>query len=155
MHYKIKQIIEEMETCYPSAWAKNSSVQKAKVIGKLFNAQEVIWQFKLRKAKEREEAAAKQLKEEKKKVAERNFHKKWHNIIMKAEAYYGDMCYEYAIQLWGDDGPEMMCSGAKELSASQEEECMSEALYAAHAINHIDNPKFYNQAIAYWKKYHR
>ena len=155
MHYKIKQIIEEMETCYPSAWAKNSSVQKAKVIGKLFNAQEVIWQFELRKAKEREIEADKQFKKERKAAAERNLHKKWHQIIMEAEAYYGDMCYEYAIQLWGDNGPEMMCSGAKCLSNSQEEECMSEALYDAYAVTRIDNPKFYDQVIAYWKKYHR
>ena len=142
-----------METCYPSAWAKNSSAQKAKVIGKLFDAKDVIWQFEIRRAKEREIEADKQFKREQKIAAEKKLHEKWAPIINEAEAYYGDMCYEYAIQLWGDDGPEMMCSGAKCLSNSQEEECISEALYAAHAVNHIDDPKFYDRAIAYWKKY--
>ena len=158
----VNSLIEEMELCYPRTWARSSASRRAQVIGKLFLAE--IHRMHLQKEKRLVEARARE-KEAKAKKAEkaaksaersRRYHQRMQDILMKAHAYYGDMCYEYSIQLWGEEGPEAMTSGAKSLSPDQEEECMREALYAAHAekANSLDQPwKFYDRVIAYWKKH--
>jgi hypothetical protein len=154
MNRIVKMIIDEMESCYPTKWNEMTTTQRAQSLSKQFHRAletEILEQSRIDAA----EAAVARVKVQKAARRSKAYHDKWSDIVLKAYSYYGDMMYEYATQLWGEEGPEKMCGGAETLTDDQEEECMREALYAAHAVRHIDNPKFYDRAIAYWKKYHK
>jgi hypothetical protein len=165
MNRIVDSIIEEMELCYPSTWPKMSAAKRAQSIGKQFSGKinhMILSQKTIDEARAKAEIERAAIIEKRRaraaaaaKTRSQNYHKKWHGIITKAEMYYGDMMGEYAVSLWGEDGIEKMISGAEQLTADQEEECMSEALYATYCVHRIDDPKFYDRAIAYWKKYHR
>lgn len=72
--------------------------------------------------------------------------------VLKALNYYGDCCYEYAIQQWGEEGPEQMCSGAKELSTEDEDMLFGEALYAAFAGESWLTPEKSEKLQKLWRK---
>jgi len=71
-------------------------------------------------------------------------------IVLSALNFYGDICYEYAQQIWGEEGAEMMSSGEKEFSKEDEDMLMGEALCM---VSPRLTDKEIETAKKYWKKY--
>jgi hypothetical protein len=152
MNRIVDQIIEEMELCNPKFWASLNPTKKAKSVAVQFSRNfeyEILSERIIRAA----EKKAKIESEKRKLKKSRDYHQKWNDIIMKAHNFYGDMLYEYSVSINGENGGEMLSSGAWFPSSDIEEECMRDALYAARPVCYLDDPKFYDDAIRYWKKY--
>lgn len=157
------KVAEELAFMWASLWeSKNPKEQFALVIKVWVQDHLPILKEIIKHRKEAEANLRKTLKEqeaekEKKKIEKkRKYHSKMSALVYKAEAVYGDACYEYAIQLWGEDGPEYMTSGAKEFSDGDEDMLMGEAIYAAFSGDpRMDTDyNFVDKIKKYWKKYH-
>ena len=165
------ELEQEMAACYPKLWSKTSPdrlslTKRAQVLGKLFkdawiihiykkNVARIETEIKKQLAAEKEEKKA----DYKKKIAEQHY-RYWNNIVMTASGTFADCSLEYCQQdhpeATEEEISEIHCGGAWNMSKSQEEECMREALYAhwaAEADIH-DTIKWYDTAVKFWKKNH-
>lgn len=162
----VERIEEELRLCYPQIWKTSSPTKKAIVISKHFKrewAEHWHW-LQNQKAEAKRIVVAEQMKKEiaaaKKKLAAKTRFKYWDHIVMTASGTFADASLEYCQEAHPDktyeEIQEIHCGGAWQLTDSQEEDCMREALYShwCHiASKHEDSIKFYNKAIKHWKKY--
>lgn len=147
----VMEFDQEMRLCFPEKWAEMSATQRAKRVALDFKdcgLRSMKWEKKGRQA-------AAESKQKKRATLCQKYHERWNNIIMRAHGVYGDLLSEYSIAFNGEDGPEMLSSGAWEPTEEIEEACMREALFTVWAWNMIRERNKYQRAIQYWKKYCR
>jgi len=155
-YYTPQEVAEEFAVVAPSVWNKHTGAKRAKLVTKVWIRDylptlKAVIEVRRQKAKGKrdQEAAANAAKIDKR----RQRHQAMNKLVLKAMDFYGDCCYEYAQQLWSEEGPELMTSGAKEFSSDDEDMLMGEAIYAAFAGSISTNA--FDQIKAYWKKYYR
>ena len=159
-YYTPAEVGIEFSTMYPIPWYNQTPTEQAQFITKVWMRDYLpVLKRIISKRKETAHLERQEIIKRKKEVAAKwqVWHTKMSKLVFKAMNVYGDCCYEYATQLWGEEGPEMMTSGAKEFSDDDEDMLMGEAIYAAFAGSKVfeNDCDFIEKIKKYWKKYHK
>lgn len=152
------EVADEFACCYPESWNDNSPTRRARLVAITW-ARDCLPTVKFvianRKAVEAEKMRKAAEKKAKRAAKRKEHNMQMHHLVLRAMDYYGDICYEYSQQIWGDEGPELISSGAKWFTKDDEEMLKFESIFAAHGHTAAwkNDPDFADKVKKHWTKY--